>query len=170
MAIFRVAEHDDIGRFQWRSYPKLGGTSLTTPREWPGTNSQRRKGVGSGCCRRRWKTEECRHNAHRGKQGRGGRREHRHRWPAKGNGGVDGVECLPTGDDGGGGSDRGRGDDSSMVLSHERRSMRQCVVARWSTPPDRRAPQRSQPMTDGPTAGNFQTQNKLLKSNSTAGK
>jgi hypothetical protein len=77
-------------------------------------------------------------------ENRGGGRERWHRWMAKGNGGEDGATCLPTGDDRGGVSDRGGatrggGDDSSVVLPHERRLTRRRVVARWVTPPDRRA-------------------------------
>jgi hypothetical protein len=76
-------------------------------------------------------------------ENRGGGRERWHRWMAKGNGGEDGATCLPTGDDRGGVSDRGGatrgGDDSSVVLPHERRLTRRRVVARWATPPDRRA-------------------------------
>jgi hypothetical protein len=104
--IFGVAEHEGVDRFWWRSCPKLSGTSLTTPQECPGTCSRRRKGVGSGYCRRRWKTE-CQRIAHRGKQGRAGWHERQRRWPMKGNGGEDDTGCLPTGDDGGGGSDQG---------------------------------------------------------------
>jgi hypothetical protein len=70
-AISGVVEYDIVSWFRWTSCPELGGTSFTTLQEWHGTCSRRRKGVGSGYCRRWWKTEECQCNAHRGKQGRG---------------------------------------------------------------------------------------------------
>jgi hypothetical protein len=160
-----VAEHDNADRSRWRSCPELGGTSLTTSREWPGSCSRRRKGIRSGCCRRRWKIEECRCSAHRGKQGRGGGRERQRRWPVKGNGGEDGAACLSNGDDGGGGSDRGGATTRGRrqldgFISRTEIDVMTCG-GQVGDDTHRQARRRSQPMTGGPMAGYFQTQNRL---------
>jgi hypothetical protein len=95
----------------------------------------------------------------------GGGCEHRRRWPAKGNGSEDDAACVPTGDDGGGGSDRGGATTRGRrqldgFISRTEIDVMTCG-GQVGDDTHRQARRRSQPMTGGPMAGYFQTQNRL---------